>query len=318
MPEVDEDKKHTLLKLFRVSSMQDLPAMSGHVQELISLLGNSQATAKDLAHAILKDYGLTTKVLQVVNSAYYQRNVPVATISRAVTVVGYTTLRELAVTIALFDEFTRAGNNSATALAQLTKNFISATQARLLVKGKKIRSVLPEEAFLGALFHQLGKVVTMVYLPAMYQAVEKEVAKGFSEERAARGILQNLTFADIGQQLAHNWNFSEQLIDCMLAEPPRPRSAADKRAMLQNLAVFNNRLTEAVTGGNRLDVEELLYTFGGILGIDQEEAMALVEQSISQAEEMSDPIRRGLAGLRVREHLITVTKQPDGNWQRIS
>jgi len=317
MPEKRDKKDLMLMKLFALGSTQDLPAMRDHVQELISLLGNSRATAKDLTTAILKDYGLTTKILQVVNSAYYMRSVPVTTISRAVTVIGYTALRDLAVAIALFEEFIKTGKETDAIVEQMTKNFISAIQSRRLAKEKKYL-LAPEEAFICTLLHQLGKMVVLVYLPELYRAVARQIDKGFSEDRAAEQVLAGMTFNQVGREIASYWNFSDQLVECMVADPPKPEGTRDKLGMLQNLAAFNNKLTETLYSGTDLDLDELLYRYGGILGIDKEEAVELVHRSVAEAEDMSDPIRRGLYKLKVREKLITVQKGPDATWRRIT
>ena len=72
-----------LAEIFAKMNMSELPAMSNHVQELISLAHSSRSAANDLSRVILKDYSLTNKVLQVVNSAYYSLGQSVSSISRA-------------------------------------------------------------------------------------------------------------------------------------------------------------------------------------------------------------------------------------------
>lgn len=316
MTELSEKSHKLLKKLFGLGSMQEMPAMSAHVRELIGLLGNSRATAKDLTAAILKDYSLTTKVLQVVNSAYYMRDVPITTISRAVMVIGYTALRDLALGIALFEEFFKQGKETGKILELMTVNFVSATQSRLLSHEKKY-PVQPEEAFICTLLHDLGKMVILVYLPDRYRAFEQCRDKGYSEERAAQVALNDLTFAEVGREIARYWNFSDKIVLCMDAAPPKPQGTTDSQAMLQNLAAFNNQLTGVVLNGTDIDLDELLHRFGGVLGIGKTEARELVLRSVETAEDLSEPIRKGLHKLKMREKLITVVRDESAQWRRV-
>ncbi len=299
-------------------NMASLPAMSEHVTELISMLGSSRASAQEVADTILKDYSLTTRILQVVNSAYYSRGTPVSTISRAITVVGFDTLRQLAATMALFEEFMRTGTEKDEIAGIFTMSLISATQSRIYCELKKSR-ISAEEAYVCSLLHKMGKLVVLVYLPAQYQAVEQHMQKGYSEDHSSRLMLKGLTYSQIGREISTFWNFSKRIVDCMETEPPKPEKSRDPFLFLQNLVVFNNKLTSAFFTGSRLEIADLVYKFGGILELGQEEALALVDRSISVCENYSTAMRDGLGKIQKgRNNQITVSKDPSGRWVRLS
>ena len=299
-------------------NMDSLPAMSEHVTELISMLGNNRVTAQEVANTILKDYSLTTRILQVVNSAYYSRGTPVSTISRAITVVGFDTLRQLAATMALFEEFVRAGAEKDEIAWAFTISLISATQSRIYCELKKSR-LSAEEAYICSLLHRLGKLVVLVYLPAQYQAIEQHMQQGYSEEHSNRLVLKGLTYSQIGREISTFWNFSKRIVDCMDTEPPKPEKNRDSFLFLQNLVVFSNKLTATFFNGTRLELADLIYKFGGILELGQEEALALVDRSIGVCENYSKAMRDGLEKIQKgRSNQITVSKDPSGRWVRLS
>lgn len=315
--ELSNQSHRLLMRLFGLGSMQDLPAMSDHVRELVALIGNPRSTAADLTNAILKDYALTTKILQVVNSAYYTRQEPVSNISRAVTIIGLTALKNLTLSIALFEEFRRQGRETEKILRLMTMNFVSATQGNQLTQDKKY-PILPEDAFACTLLHHLGRMVILVYLPEHYAAFEKFMHDGYSEERAARQACQGLSFADIGREIARYWNFSEIVIRCMEANPLPPRDQADTEALLRNIAAFNNQLTETLLVGTDLDLEELIYRYGNILSITKDEARELVSRSVEIAATLAEPIRQGVHKLAMREHLIAIVRDENARWHHDS
>lgn len=315
MTEFSNKSHRLLMQLFGLSSMKDLPAMSDHVRELIGLIGNPRATAADLTNAILKDYALTTKVLQIVNSAYYMRNEPVTSISRAVTIIGLTALKNLALGVALFEEFRKQGREADKVLRLMTMSFVSATQSNQLTQKKKF-PVLPEDAFICTLLHNLGRMVILVYLPELYANYEQLVNNGYSGERAAKQACHDLSFTDIGREIARYWNFSENIIRCMEANPQPPRDQADTETLLQNIAAFNTQLTETLLIGTDLDLEELLYRYGNILSLSKAEARELVRTSVETAATLSEPIRQGLHKLAMRERLIAVVRDENAHWQK--
>jgi len=299
----DQEKSPSgkLAEIFARMNMSELPAMSHHVQELISLSQSSRSAAYELAKVILKDYSLTNKVLQVVNSAYYSLGRPVNSISKAVTILGFDAVRDLAMAIALFEDFVKSGVEKEGITKILTRSFLSALQARDLAVEKGLK-VVPEEAFICALLHNLGKIVVCIYLPEAYRAIEEKIASGVPEEKAAREVLGEVSFAEVGEEVAAFWNLSERIIAAMNPDPKRPKNAYDVEGQLQNLSSFTNQLVDHVVEGR--DLEPLLARFGEILSVNREEAVDLVGRSVEASEDISESIRYGLAKLKMRSRLL--------------
>lgn len=307
---INTDPHKTLTEIFGRVNMSELPAMSEHVQQLIAVLNNGRATVQDICEVILKDASLTTKLLQTANSAYYSRGVPITSISRAVTALGLATLKELAVTLALFEDFLKAGVEREEISKLLAKCFLSATQAKILCKVKGI-SIPEEDAFVCTLLHELGKIIVLVYLPELYRKAQELVDRGYSDEFAAKTVLNDLTFTMVGMEIARFWNFSEKIILSMTDNPPAPTSKRDTQLLLLNVAAFCNRLTWTICYGTDLDLAELLLHYGPILSISREESLALANKSAGFAENMSGIIRFGLSRLDIRGRIARRANDAD-------
>ncbi|MFZ5776072.1 MAG: HDOD domain-containing protein [Thermodesulfobacteriota bacterium] len=292
----------TLAEIFNRANLGELPAMSAHVRELIDTLNNENATAHEIAEVILKDASLTTKLLQVANSAYYNRGVPILSVSRAITSLGLAALKELTMTLALFEDFLQAGVEKEEISKLLAQCFASATQAKLLCKAKQLNAP-EEEVFICTLLHQLGKIIVLVYLPDMYRKIEEMVEHGYSDDFASRTILNDLSFARIGMEMARFWNFSQKVILSMDENPPSPTSKVDSQLYLLNVAVFSNQLTQVVCHGTDLDLSELLLRFGPMMGVNRREALTLLNRSVDAADDMGGIIRAGISKLKLRSRL---------------
>jgi len=280
--------------------MGELPAMSHNVQELIALTHSSQSAGYELSKVILKDYSLTNKVLQVVNSAFYSLGRPVNSISRAVTIIGFDAVRDLATGIALFEDFVKNGVEKEGISKLLTRSFLSALQARDLAVEKNL-NIVPEEAFICALLHNLGKIIVCIYMPEISREIEEKVAGGMSEDTATRQILEGLTFDQIGVEVATFWNLSDKVCAAMNPNPSEPQNTYDTLGYLKNVANFSNKLIEYVC--DERDIDGLVRQFGEMLSLSTEEAVERVNRTVDASEDISESIRYGLSKLKMRSRL---------------
>lgn len=305
MPENTEQPSGKLAEIFAKMNMSELPAMSNNVQELISLVHNSRSAAYDLSRVILKDYSLTNKVLQVVNSAYYSLGQSVSSISKAVTILGFDAVRDLATAIAIFDDFIKSGVEKEGISKLMTRSFLSALQCRDLVNEKKF-NVKPEEAFICGLLHNLGKIITCIYMPEIYKEIEQKVAAGMAEETATRALIEDLSFSDLGQEIAKFWNMSDKIVGSMETHPTQPKNNDDTEGLLQNLSDFSNRFVDQICNGE--DPSELLEKYGQIITINMDEAVAILNKCVEDSQDVSDSIRYGLSKLKIHSKLEKAAK----------
>lgn len=294
-----------LSAIFVKMNMSELPAMSHNVQDLLALTSNSRSAGAELARVILKDYSLTNKVLQIVNSAYYALGRACNSISKAVTILGFDAIRDMAMAIALFEDFVKSGADKEGISKLLTKSFLSGLHARDLVVEKNI-NISPEEAFICTLLHNLGKIIVCIYLPEKYREIEMKTSAGMSVSAACRAVLEGLTFDEIGSEVGKFWNLSEMAIGSMVEDPEAPKHKYDTEGLLQNLASFTNTFVDCVCDGS--DLEPVFQRYGGLLAVDATESIAMLNQCVDVSEDVSDSIRYGLTKLKVRSRIRNVEK----------
>ena len=85
-----------------------MPIFGHTVQRIISVAEDDDASANQLAQVVLQDASMTTRVLKLVNTTYYKtREESISTISRAVVLLGFDTVRNMCLSISLVDAFVR-------------------------------------------------------------------------------------------------------------------------------------------------------------------------------------------------------------------
>ena len=294
-------KNQKLAEIFAKMNLGELPAISGHVNEVLNITLNKRASVSCVSAVILKDYSLTNKVLQVANSAYYIRGARVSTIERAVAALGLDVVRELAVSISLIEEFLKCGGEKDALSKQMAISLLSANLGKLLVQKYKI-PISPEEAYICTLLHDLGRIIMTIYFPDVYRRIEAGTTSGSSEDAMCRLMFKQLTFREIGQEIARFWNFSDTIIACMDPNPPEVESSVDELHILQNLAVFSNLFIRDLC--DKRPPHVMARRFKNIFPIKM---LPTLEMCISLADtvgSVSGVIRYGLTKLKYRSKCI--------------
>ena len=294
-------RNQKLSEIFAKMNLSELPAISGHVNEVLKITLNKRASVTCVSAVILKDYSLTNKILQVANSAYYLRGAHISTIERAVSTLGLDVVRELAVSISLIEEFLKSGGEKEGLSKQMAISLLSANLSKLLVQKYKI-PVSPEEAYICTLLHDLGRIIMTIYFPDVYRRIEAGTTRGSSEDAMCRLMFKQLTFSEIGQEIACFWNFSGTIIACMDPNPPEVESSVDELHILQNLAVFSNLFIRDIC--DKKPPHIMARRFKDLFPIKM---IPVLEMCISLADtvgSVSGVIRYGLTKLKYRSKCI--------------
>ncbi|MBU8870868.1 MAG: HDOD domain-containing protein [Gemmatimonadales bacterium] len=190
----------------KMGQLPSLPQTLLHVQEVAS---SDKSSAEDLAQCILKDQALTMRVLKVVNSAMYQRrsSEKVRTVRKAVIVMGFETVRKLALGLSVFDMMSKL-SRSPWLIHIANHSLVTAAFAQILAEASG--SARLEEAFVAALVHDIGKVVLLECSPADMDEVFQDRAGGISALEAERRHF-GITHDRAGRRLAARWDLPPQI-----------------------------------------------------------------------------------------------------------
>lgn len=231
--------------LRRIRHKSDFPALSGTISTINRLLGSERESVSMLCNTILKDFALTNLLLKRVNSAYYsQLGGAISTVSRAIMLLGFDAVRNLAVSLMLFENLHKKAN--AVALKdEVISSYFSGMLTRELAQRAGVADV--EQAFICAMFHRLGKLLVVFYLHDEAEAIAGLVtSRGWDEERAAKEVL-GIGYDELGIGVGKFWNFPDTILTSMkpLQGPlkERPALPEDRLRMLSGLA---NRLSDVV------------------------------------------------------------------------
>ncbi|NLF31194.1 MAG: HDOD domain-containing protein [Planctomycetes bacterium] len=208
----------------QIDRLLTLPQIITQINEVIE---SEKAGASDLQRVIKADPVLSTKILQLVNSAYYGLPGRVGSLEKAVVLLGMTAVKNLAIAASVEQMFDRLHLPGPLTGRDMWRHCLAvATAARELAQ--RASMVYLEEVFMAGLIHDLGLLAAAQSVP---QDVAKLVETAMSSKAswaAAELEILGMSHATAGAHLARKWHFPGYLVD-MIADhhawPDKPVSS---------------------------------------------------------------------------------------------
>jgi putative nucleotidyltransferase with HDIG domain len=202
------DREDIRLGIRNIKNLPTLPVIVGRILEVADDSGSS---ANELAELVARDMSVSAKVLNLANSAFYGFSRRITTIPQAVVVLGFDTVRSLALSVSVFDTLkSNSGDVGFDREAFWIHSIGCGTASRLIAKELAYRDT--GTFFVAGLLHDLGKVILDTHFSAQYAEVVEEMIE---EERSAIDAetdILDIDHAEVGAWLAVRWKFPEILV----------------------------------------------------------------------------------------------------------
>ncbi|MGB4060137.1 MAG: HDOD domain-containing protein [Burkholderiaceae bacterium] len=284
--------------LRRMRRTSDFPAMSAQILRVQSMAASENESLNGLTSEILKDVALTHKLLRIVNSAHFSHvgAGSINTVSRAVSLVGMAGIRNVAMSLVLLDHMENKGHAN-----QLKGEFLRSLLAASLASELGPPQRDGEEMFIGALFQNLGRMLTEFYFPDEAQQVRRAMAPphSASEERASTAVL-GISYEALGQGIGKAWGLPATMLRLMRkpgTQPPgRVPTDPAERMHWQTLAA--NELADVFLKAEEHEVgtqlKKVATRYASCLGQPSDE---VVKQTLAARDKLA--ISADAIGLRV-------------------
>jgi len=217
---------------WNVSKLEKLPTLSAVATELVKLTMDETSDAQQVAAIIETDQSLASKVLQIVNSASYGFSGRVTTMAHAVSLLGFSTVRSLALSMTVSDMFGPSEEPGAFDRTGFWKHSLACAVCAELI-AERVGGRYAEEAFLAGLLHDIGKVALDTCAREDFDRVIREAAaKHISVLEAEKQVMET-DHAVVGKWVAERWGLPDMFTHAIWLhhQPPGtlPESGFDKR-----------------------------------------------------------------------------------------
>ncbi len=189
----------------------DLPGTSKIIKTVTQIKPEDKISAQELAALILRDYGLTKRVIQLANSCFYNpQGIEIVTISKAIIFLGFESIRKIALVTNFLEDVLRQTppKRRKVVLSILSQAFFSAfLGGKLAPQFHKNK----EEVFIHILFHRLQRILLAMHFPEEYVSLCQ------LEKEKPLAVKEKLYF--LGEFLGKKWSFPRSLIDTLEGSP---------------------------------------------------------------------------------------------------
>jgi HD-like signal output (HDOD) protein len=194
-----------------IENISSIPTLPTVIERLTRLLQNPKTSAEEVGKAITTDQALASKVLKLVNSAFYGFPGRISTITHAIVILGFSTVKNVVLTASFFDAFSNKGEGKAEFnLENFWMHSIACGAASLSI-AKQIGSSKKEECFIAGLIHDLGKLILCRYLPHEFNQALQHCSENKQLFYESEKELFDSTHEEIGGFLAERWNLPANL-----------------------------------------------------------------------------------------------------------
>lgn len=261
-----KNKKHHPL-FDKIEFSRNLPTLPHILLKLIETCNREDTSIKDLGEIVGKDPSLCTKILRLVNSAYYNLPQKVQNFNQALSLLGTDTIRNIAVSASVTQVFNGLKEDSVVSLKQFWWHSLMCACLGNLI-ARKISYPMPEEAFLSGLLHDIGKLVLMENYPKEYSEIVKSSKNNthlFTKEQQQLGI----THCETGAWLINHWHLQSFIADAILYHHEPPQRIVNALPLVKIICVANGlcsysngekgiRMAEEIFGFKSTDIEEIV------------------------------------------------------------
>ena len=204
-------QKH-LLEAEIMAAINDLPALSAVVTQILSMVDNSLSSASDLEELVKQDMVIAGRLLKLVNSPFFGLKNPVSSITQAVAIIGMSSLKSLVV----------AASTSSLLMTDLSgygfkknglwdNSLATGALSRHIAVSAGVNHEDAETYFLGGLMRDIGMLVLGPFLQKKSITLEYGSLGGESDimfkEREALGF----DHAWVGEKISKKWNLPPNL-----------------------------------------------------------------------------------------------------------
>ncbi len=242
-----------------VASVGDIATLPEVTIKIIEIVEDPKSNARDLHEVIKNDPALSVKVLKVVNSAFYGLPGQVASVDRAIILLGLSAVKNIAIAASIARLFKGKRISEQFSAADLWRHSLAVAVAARSIGKCAPHPGLPDELFLAGLIHDIGTLVERQVFPELFTEVINRCAETELDFLETEREIVGADHQAFGVGLTTKWKFPRHLraavgfhhnpeaVSVELKNMATLIQAADVLACQQRIGVYLTARGEAIT-----------------------------------------------------------------------
>ena len=142
-----------------ISQLESLPILSSVFTDLMETLHSKDVSIKTVGEIVSRDIGMSAKILQLVNSAFFGITQPVSDITHAVILLGLETIKSLVISVKIFSQFDKIELENFSLRSLWDHSLTVGHWAKLIAQTQNADQKIIDDALLAGMMHDVGKLV---------------------------------------------------------------------------------------------------------------------------------------------------------------
>ena len=258
-----------------INKVGDLPTLPSVVARVNEMVGDPAVSAGEINDVISKDMALSARILKLVNSAFYGFERKIASVTHAIVILGFNSVRNVSLSASVFEAF------DARDLPFGYRDFWIhsigvAVASNVIARRKRLADL--EDAFMCGLLHDIGKIVLHQFAREDFARVLDEVKQRDCLIYDAELDILETSHAQVGGLLTDRWHLPKKMVDVIRwhHSPRGAAEAAELTAAVHIADVFARALMIG-SGGDR-KVHRVDPAAWALVGMEEEGPGTLLRQ----------------------------------------
>ncbi|HEX4264106.1 MAG TPA: response regulator [Verrucomicrobiae bacterium] len=196
----------------RIKCLPTLPAL---YQQLTAELRKEDSSMDRVGEIISRDIGMTAKIMQLVNSAFFGLPQPLSNPAEAAMYLGLSTIRSLVLSLQVFSQFKEPPLADFSLDALANHSWVTAVLARRIARVHGSDTKVMDQCFLAGLLHDVGRLVLASGLPEQYARIWNIAGQRGVLLWQAEKIEFGATHADLGAYLLGLWGLPNPIVEAV-------------------------------------------------------------------------------------------------------
>jgi HD-like signal output (HDOD) protein/ActR/RegA family two-component response regulator len=195
-----------------IGSIGDLPTAPRVYSALAQALSDPQPSLDEIGRLVEQDMGLSAKVLQLVNSAFFGLSRDITSVRHAVSHLGLNVIQTLVASVEAIEVFDGTGWLGEFSVDEFQKH---AQLTARIASSFPLSRDLCDAAAAGGLLHDVGKLVLACRLPEQLREATRVAAERRQPLHKVEAELYGVTHAEIGAYLLGTWGLPASVIEAV-------------------------------------------------------------------------------------------------------
>ena len=266
-----------------METLRHLPSLPHILLELLAVFEQDRTTFKELTYIIEKDPSLSAKVMSLVNSVYYNLPYKATNLYQTLTLLGFDAVKNISLSSSVYQAFDGIKGDTVFNVGVFWwHSLVCANTSKLIAK--KIAYPSHEEAFLGGLLHDIGRLVLWANFPKEYSSI-----LGSDKENDWPHIERTRFGADhaaVGAWMIRHWHLKSFMADAVLYHH-EPLDKILHSPLLVKIVYVANLLCKKVTSPE----DAIIRIAHEALGVKPFEIKKILSEANNEAQQAAQSLQ---------------------------